>query len=458
MRDRFWTILGVLIGIFLGQLALIPRPTLAAPLKPVTFSPSLQRGCSVKDFRTPSSYESDAKLLERVFKQNSHLGSCLSFAGYQIAQYLEFQQGGAHSVLPDSIPADCCDSFRRDNQSTFALLQRIRRQDLGCHTTVAGSTQSAHPVTANCTRFKDAMGKNLKNGFDSLEACEAPQSSPAPMGSHRKLTPFNIQYLESTSSQKNLERIREHFSKPAPPLLVPVPVAFSFCAQERDPNKPCTSRDTVLITGVRNACCKNKCQEEWQISAADSNRPTGWYAASPLSSSSGEYHGGMTRVIPCQTSGSGLQQCNDTVLGNYPLHYLAKTGDYTTLKNHLPALAKLVNQFDNTDWTPLALASMGGSGDHVRTVQLLLSNKADPNLEDASSMTPLHWALLNRSAVAPQIVGLMLQKGAVFLNRDGNFSGKIRDLAGKGNPANRELLEKKRKEYFLNLHKNHVPD
>lgn len=433
------------------------------------FSRSVEAGCKKADFKKLYEYQSDLNLLSRTDSSGSHASEgqgCQRYIGYQMAQYFEFQQGGAESVIPPGLPADCCENFRKDDQSTYALLQRLRNQDFGCEST---STSMTPMDSGSCTRLKDSLGKAVKEGFESAQTCavsssEDPSTRTTPK---RALAPYNIEFLETLSPQKNLDRMREYFKSPSYGLVHPIPVGFSFCTEEKDPKKPCSARNSILVAGVRKACCKNKCQEEWFIHSRAGEGPNGWTAGLPLARSAAEFHGGMTQIIPCKSAPAqarataaasqrplaNLPTCSEIVQGKYPLHYLAKTGDYATLKNQIRRLARQINEFDNSDRTPLTLAAIGNSPDHVRAVSLLLQNKADPNLEDASGMTPLHWALLNKTAIAPQIVAALVAKKAVFMNKDGNLSTKIRDLAGKGNPASREFLERKRKEFFLNLHR-----
>lgn len=446
-----WKSIGYILT-FIGCVG-IGHSSFAASALPV-FVKSLEKGCPKKEFKTQYSFQSESHLLEKTYTGVGPRSSCQAFVGFQMAQYYALQQGGHDSVLPESIPADCCEGFRQDNQSTFAFLQRLKKQNLGCFSVNRLSSSSQNGD--NCTHFKDSIGKAVKDGFESNSACSTSPSASATSLSYKKLPLFNVEFLETLSPAKNIERMREHFKAPPAPLSAPLPVGLSFCAQERAPRKLCSADHSVLVTGVRKACCGRTCQEEWQIRSFPGAGPNGWTGALPLARSSAEFHGGVTQISPCQnqvyTKGSTESQCNGIVQGQYPLHYLAKTGDFDGMKTAFQALKKKVNEFDNSDFTPLSLAAIGSTQDHVKVVEFLLQNKADPNLEDASSMTPLHWALLNRAAVAPRMVQLLVQKGASFLSSDGNFTSKIRDLSGKGNPASRDVLERKRKEYFLNLH------
>ena len=92
--------------------------------------------------------------------------------------------------------------------------------------------------------------------------------------------------------------------------------------------------------------------------------------------------------------------------GRNKLHYAANNGDSMIVKKLIDEGIDIDAQ-DNNDWTALHFASQNN---HFDTIDLLLENKANPNIHDNQGNGPLWIAAMNANGKCEGVFSLLKAK------------------------------------------------
>lgn len=124
--------------------------------------------------------------------------------------------------------------------------------------------------------------------------------------------------------------------------------------------------------------------------------------------------------------------------GNTPLIYLVAnnslSGMMNTMSEDLIEAGSNLNQTNNGGQTALMFFAYGGDEDRDGIAELLLDNKADCTLTDASSNTALMYAAANPNKMsAKRIAGLILEADSSIANSANNAGKTAMDMAVENN-------------------------
>lgn len=408
----------------------------------------------------------DPKYALRESLNQKSTGTCYAHTAYFLAQYLYEVDQKLHQKnenperlsLVDFTGIGCGGKFM-DEGYPYTVLHHLKNQSVhvnqdfsiedAFHYSDWIHAQGVVNTADSCKKLKETFSLSQEDLVDDVENIvtqilaqdkkKAAHSilSAAVNRKHPKVTlpPYNIEIFESTDELRVQEQMRK-LLKPNPANSVSYPVGLDFCPHERDDGN-CDGYHLVVVTGARKLCCgekKQDCFEEWNVRNSYGGEKDGWFQASELSRSSVKYKRELTTIRPCKNSSSDPSDphaCHPEILGQYPIHYLAKAND-PKLIHQLFQSGKYrgeVNRANGKGWTPLHDAARMGHSDvihelisaganknqvipgegegalslasshgHLDVVNQLISLRADLNQLAANDWTPLHIAAANGHA------------------------------------------------------------
>lgn len=403
--------------------------------------------CRPGGFKPEDDFQSNKETIKKIRDlklDQSKFGTCFGFSGFFLVQYNEFESTGKKLALPDVLAQGCHRQFKDDGGNAIDFLQTLKNKLVATEPSYPYHYPALYEAKKNmdpgeCIQTSEEISKSIKKDYQMTHDAKAylervardkisytsPEtfaydvSSEFPGIEKIRTQPFQLSYQEAESNDQFISSVQEYFKGNKEPILI------RFCAK-LDKTGKCIAGHAAVVSGVRKAWCNNEYKIEFQVenSYGPESTKQGWVSAIPIARASVKFKGGFLAAHRCHPKGEQrkglpeLPECNDTIQGKYPAHYLASAQDSHHLSKFLEENPESVNSVNNRGETPLLTALFA---DHLRgeTVEVLLNKGANPNfLEKNLNLYPLDIAVVKKN---PQAVRALILKG-------GSYSFSLEDI------------------------------